>query len=179
MQAKKDGLKRGYVQIYTGDGKGKTTAAFGLALRAAGTGLRVFIAQFAKSIRYSEVEALERFDDQITIKQYGRRCFIQGKPEQADIDAARKGYEESREALISGEYDLVILDEANIAVHFSLFSEQDLLDLIDAKPEKVELVITGRRAPKSLIERADLVTEMKEIKHYYTDGVEGRKGIES
>jgi cob(I)alamin adenosyltransferase len=172
-------LKRGYVQVYTGDGKGKTTAALGLALRAAGAGLRVFIAQFAKAMPYSELKALERFDDLITVKQYGRRCFIHEKPEQADVNAARNGYRESREALGSGEYDLVILDEANIAVHFNLFSEEELLDLIDAKPENVELVITGRKAPKSLVERADLVTEMKEIKHYYEKGVEARKGIES
>jgi len=170
---------RGYVQVYTGDGKGKTTAALGLALRAAGAGLRVFVAQFAKGMPYSELNALKRFDDLITVRQYGRRCFIHGRPEQADVEAARKGYEESRESLTSGAYDLVILDEACIAVHFDLFSEQQLLDLVNAKPEHVELVITGRRAPKSLIDRADLVTEMKEIKHYYKKGVEARKGIES
>lgn len=169
---------RGYVQVYTGDGKGKTTAALGLALRAAGAGCKVFIAQFAKGMPYSELAALERFEDLITMRQFGRRRFIHGKPEPADVDAARKGLEESRKAVISGEYDVVILDEANIAVHFQLFSEKDLLALIDAKPEHVELVITGRKAPKSLIERADLVTEMKEVKHYHTKGVKARGGIE-
>lgn len=172
------GWKRGYVHVYTGDGKGKTTAALGLALRAAGAGRTVFIAQFLKGMRYSELDALERFKDLITIRQFGRRHFVHGKPDRADIDAAKKGFAEAGEAVLSGEYDLVILDEANIAAYFRLFSEQELLDLIDAKPDHVELVITGRKAPKSLIDRADLVTEMKEIKHYYTGGVEARKGIE-
>jgi cob(I)alamin adenosyltransferase len=179
MRKKQIPWKRGYVQVYTGDGKGKTTAALGLALRAAGAGLRVFIGQFGKGVHYSELDALERFQDLITIKQFGRRCFVHGKPHQADIDAAKKGFAEARKAVLSGEYDVVILDEANIAVHFGLFSEQDLLALIDAKPEHVELIITGRKAPKLLIDRADLVTEMKEIKHYYAKGVGARKGIES
>jgi len=170
--------ERGYVQVYTGDGKGKTTAAFGLALRAAGAGLRVFIAQFVKGMEYSELRALERFEE-IEVRRYGRDCFIQREPEQADIEAARAGLAEAREELLSGRWDLVILDEANIATYFELFAAEELLAVIEEKPEGVELVITGRRADPRVIEVADLVTEMREVKHYYERGVPARKGIES
>ncbi len=171
-------LKRGCVQVYTGDGKGKTTAALGLALRAAGAGLRVFIAQFMKSRDCGELHAFEKLSDQIAIKQYGREGFIHGEPDEEDIRAAREGLEEARLAIQSGDYDLVILDEANVAVHFELFSIDDLLAAIDERPEHVELVITGRKAHPRLIERADLVTEMREVKHYYQDGLSARRGIE-
>lgn len=170
---------KGYVQVYTGDGKGKTTAAIGLALRAAGAGLHVFIAQFVKSGRYSEIEALERFSDLIVCRQYGRGCWLRGKPSEEDVNAAREALTEIREIIRSGKYELVILDEANIATYFELFSVEALLDLIDAKPERVELVFTGRRADPRLIERADLVTDMREVKHYYQQGVQARHGIES
>ncbi|HDR14828.1 MAG TPA: cob(I)yrinic acid a,c-diamide adenosyltransferase [Desulfobacteraceae bacterium] len=170
---------RGYVQVYTGDGKGKTTAAIGLALRAAGAGLRVFIAQFVKSGRYSEIEALERFSDLIVCRQYGRGCWLRGKPSEDDKRVAREALKELREIIQSGRYQLVILDEANIATWFELFSVEELLGLIDLKPERVELVFTGRRADPRLIERADLVTEMQEVKHYYQQDVLARKGIES
>jgi len=171
--------RRGYVQVYTGTGKGKTTAALGLALRAAGGGLQVFFAQFVKGMKYSELVALERFSDLITLKQYGRASFIHDKPDEEDLRLAREGLKEVRQALGSGRYDLVVLDEANVAVHLDLFSVDELLELIDAKAEKVELVITGRCAHPRLIERADLVTEMREVKHYFAQGVRGRKGIES
>ncbi len=169
----------GYLQVYTGDGKGKTTAALGLALRAAGAGLRVYIAQFVKGMLYSEIKALERFEDQITVRQFGRRCFICGAPEPEDVEAARSGLKEAGKALTSGAYDLVILDEASIAVHFDLFSADELLSVAKTRPASVELVVTGRNAPASLIEAADLVTEMREVKHYYLKGVQARKGIES
>jgi len=171
-------LTRGYVQVYTGDGKGKTTAAFGLALRAAGAGLKVFIAQFVKGMHYSELDAVARFSDQIIVKQYGRGCFIHDEPTEEDIEAARRGLDEVSRLLASGEHDLVILDEANIATHYKLFSVDDLLQLIDSKPDHVELVVTGRRADPKLIGRADLVTEMREVKHYYKQGITARKGIE-
>lgn len=171
-------LARGYVQVYTGDGKGKTTAAFGLALRAAGAGLRVFIAQFVKGMHYSELDAVERFSDQITIKQYGRGCFIHNKPTEEDIEAARRGLADVSGLLAAGEHDVVILDEANIATYYELFTVDELLQLIDSKPNHVELVITGRKADPRLIDRADLVTEMREAKHYYEQGVVARKGIE-
>ena len=174
----KEAAKKGYVQLYTGDGKGKTTAAFGLALRAVGAGMKVFIAQFAKGMKYSEQESLKRFDDVITVRQYGRDCFIIHEPKPEDIALARRGYEEALQAVTSGKYNLVIMDEANIATYYNLFSVDELLALIDAKHEQTELVITGRKADPRIIERADLVTEMKEIRHYYTKGVPARKGIE-
>ncbi len=170
---------RGYVQVYTGDGKGKTTAALGLALRAAGAGLRVFIGQFVKGMDYSELHALERLDDLIEVRQYGRSCFIEREPEPEDIEAARAGLAEAREEMLSGAWDVVILDEANIATHFKLFPVEELLAVIAEKPEDVELVITGRRADPRVIAAADLVTEMREVKHYYERGVKARRGIES
>ena len=172
--------KRGYIHVYTGDGKGKTTAALGLALRAAGAGLRVFFAQFVKGMRYSEVAALERLSDLVTVRQYGRSCFIRREPEREDIDAARAGLDEIRAMFARGGdgYRLFVLDEANIATHFRLFSVEDLLDLMDRKPRCAELVITGRKADPRVLERADLVTEMREVKHYYAKGVEARAGIE-
>ncbi|MDD5722257.1 MAG: cob(I)yrinic acid a,c-diamide adenosyltransferase [Syntrophales bacterium] len=169
---------KGYVHVYTGDGKGKTTAAFGLALRAAGAGLKVYIAQFVKGMKYSELNAMEKLKEVITVKQYGRDCFIYRDPEPEDIQAAREGLQEVREIMCSGEYQVIILDEANIATYYNLFSVDNLLDFIRAKPEEVELVITGRRADPRVIEEADLVTEMKEIKHYYQNGVQARDGIE-
>lgn len=172
-------FERGYVQVYTGDGKGKTTAAIGLALRAAGAGLRVFIAQFVKSGRYSEIEALERFSDLVVCRQYGRGCWLRGEPSEEDIRLAREGLKEIRGIVQSGQYQLVILDEANIATCFKLFDAEDLISLIDIKPDGVELVFTGRRADPLLIARADLVTEMREVKHYYRKGVPARRGIES
>ncbi len=174
----KESVRKGYVHLYTGDGKGKTTAAFGLALRAVGAGMKVFIVQFAKGMKYSELESIKRFADQITLRQYGRDCFIINKPTPEDIALAREGYDDALRIVKSGEYGLVILDEANIATYYNLFSVDELLALIEAKAEHVELVITGRKADPRIIDRADLVTEMKEIKHYYTQGVPARKGIE-
>jgi len=169
---------KGYVQVYTGDGKGKTTAAIGLAVRAVGAGLKVFLGQFVKGMEYSELKSLERFSQQMKVKQYGRAEFVHNKPKEEDFVAARSGYEEVKGIIKSGQYDLVILDEANIAVYFKLLSVEDLLALIDEKPESVELVFTGRKADPQLIEKADLVTEMKEVKHYYSEGVAAREGIE-
>jgi cob(I)alamin adenosyltransferase len=171
--------KKGYVQIYTGNGKGKTTAAFGLAMRAAGAGLPVFIAQFMKSGRYSETRAFERLADLVTLRQYGSGRFVHGKPSEEDALAAIEGLKEARVALQSGKYKVVILDEAVIAVFFDLFTVEDLLDLIAARPDEVELVITGRNADPRLLEKADLVTEMREVKHYYAAGVQARDGIEN
>jgi cob(I)alamin adenosyltransferase len=171
-------LDKGYVHIYTGDGKGKTTAALGLALRAAGAGMKVFIAQFLKGKPSSEFIPLAKLSDSITFAQYGRDCLIKDKPTEEDKDLALRGIKEAREAIVSGKYDLIILDEVIVAVLFDLLSLDDLLDLIKKKPDHVELVFTGRKAHPKLIEAADLVTEMKEIKHYYTQGVLARAGIE-
>ena len=170
---------KGYVHVYTGNGKGKTTAAIGLAIRAAGAGMRVYIAQFVKGMHYSELDALDRFADRITLKQYGRDCFIEKEPEEEDIQAARRGLEEVKGILASGDYQMVILDEANIATHYNLFSPDELIEVVRSKPEAVELVITGRNADPKVVALADLVTEMKEIKHYYNKGVQARAGIET
>lgn len=169
---------KGYIQIYTGNGKGKTTAAFGLALRAVGAGKKAFIAQFVKGQIYSEIHAVQQFLPSVTVKQYGLDCFIIKSPTQADIDIARKGFEEVSKIILSGAYDVVILDEANIALYYKLFSLEALIDLLKKKPVETEIIITGRYAPQVLIELADLVTEMKDIKHYYSNGVSARIGIE-
>ncbi|MFC1849195.1 cob(I)yrinic acid a,c-diamide adenosyltransferase [candidate division CSSED10-310 bacterium] len=171
-------MEKGFLHVYTGDGKGKTTAALGLALRAVGAGLKVFVAQFVKGMKYSEFESLKKLSDFITIRQYGRDCFIYQEPTPEDITLARNGLQEVREILISGDYDLVILDEATIANHYNLFSVVELLQVIDSRSPHVELVITGRNADQRLIDKADLVTEMKEIKHYYQRGIQARTGIE-
>ena len=170
---------KGYVHVYTGNGKGKTTAAIGLAIRAAGAGMRVYIAQFVKGMHYSELDSLDRYVDRITLKQYGRDCFIEREPEEEDIQAARQGLEEVKGILASGDYQMVILDEANIATHYNLFSPDELIEVVRSKPEAVELVITGRNADPKVVALADLVTEMKEIKHYYNKGVQARPGIET
>jgi cob(I)alamin adenosyltransferase len=170
---------KGYVHVYTGNGKGKTTAAIGLAIRAAGAGMRVYIAQFVKGMHYSELDALDRYNDRITLKQYGRDCFITNEPTEEDFRAARKGLDEVKGILTSGDYQMVILDEANIATRYNLFSADELIELVRSKPESVELVITGRNADPKVIAVADLVTEMKEIKHYYNRGVQARSGIET
>ncbi len=169
---------KGYVQVYTGDGKGKTTAAIGLALRAFGAGLRVWVAQFVKGMSYSELDVLRSLGDALVVKQYGCDCFIRKEPSDEDRAMARAGYDEVLAVIRSGEWNMVILDEANIATWFGLFSVEKLLHLIDTRPEHVELVITGRKADQRVIDRADLVTEMREVKHYYQQGVQARQGIE-
>lgn len=171
-------LEKGCVQVYTGSGKGKTTAALGLALRAAGAGLKVYFAQFIKGMRYSEIAALERFSDLIEVHQFGRRCFIRQKPEPQDIEAARRGLETVKAAVLSGSFDVIVLDEANIAVWYQLFSAGELLDVVESGGGRMEFVITGRNADPKVLDRADLVTEMREVKHYYAKGVEARDGIE-
>jgi cob(I)alamin adenosyltransferase len=169
---------KGYVQVYTGNGKGKTTAAFGLALRAAGAGKKVFIGQFVKGKPYSENIAISNYMKNITVKQYGLDCFIINAPTGEDIKAAKKGLKEIKKIVQQGKHDLVMMDEMNIALYYKLVQPVDLIELIKNKPDHVELVITGRYAPAEIIEIADLVTEMKEVKHYYQQGVEARKGIE-
>ena len=168
----------GFVQVYTGGGKGKTTAAIGLAIRSLGAGWRVFFAQFLKAGEYSEHKALAKFSDHITIKTYGRNVFIKGEPEEEDRRLAQEAYQEISEIVASGRYRLVVLDEANVAVHYGLITVDQILDLIDRRAEGVELVITGRHAHSRLIDRADLVTEMQEIKHYYHQGIKARVGVE-
>ncbi|HAO20178.1 MAG: cob(I)yrinic acid a,c-diamide adenosyltransferase [Desulfobacteraceae bacterium IS3] len=169
---------KGYVQIYTGNGKGKTTASLGLAIRAAGAGLKVFIVQFLKMGDYSEIKALARFSDLITVEQYGLGRFVKGKPSPEDIEAGIKGLERVKSVIAAGKHDVVIIEEGNVAVMCGLFPIEELLNIVDKKPDNMELIITGRGAAQALIEKADLVTEMKEIKHYYQKGVAARVGIE-
>jgi len=169
---------KGYVQVYTGKGKGKTTAALGLALRAVGAGKKVFFAQFVKGCTYSEHEPIARFFPEIILRQYGLKCFIVEGASKEDIDAARHGLEEVTVVLSSGDYDVVVLDEACIAVHFNLFSSEELIRTVQSREKHTEVIVTGRYATPDLMEIADLVTEMKEVKHYYTQGLIGRRGIE-
>ena len=169
---------KGYIHVYTGDGKGKTTAALGLAIRAVGAGLKVYIAQFLKHGDYSEIKGLDRFSDTITVEQFGRGRFIKGRPSNEDMAAARRGLNKVKTILAAGKYSVVILDEANVAVSLNLFSENELLEILDHRPDNVEIIITGRGAASGIIEAADLVTEMKEIKHYFKKGVKARIGIE-
>ena len=171
-------MRKGYIQVYTGSGKGKTTAALGLALRAAGAGLKVFIVQFIKRRRCSEHASLVRFQDCITLRQFGKGCILKRKATPSDRKAAHAGLVEVRKAITSGDYDLVILDEANVAVHLHLITPGDLLALMADKPDGMELVITGRYADEEVMAAADLVTEMREIKHYRKKGVKARTGIE-
>ena len=168
---------KGYVQVYTGNGKGKTTAGIGLALRGAGAGLQVFVGQFLKHGSYSEIKALSRFD-KITVEQFGMGKFVRGAPSEKEVAAARAGYARLCDILKAGTHDLVIMDEGNVAVTYGLISESEMLALIALKKENVELVITGRGALQSVVAGADLVTEMKEIKHYFHQGVAARRGIE-
>ena len=173
----KEQRMKGYVQVYTGNGKGKTTASLGLSVRAAGAGLKVFIVQFMKQGDYSEIKALSKFEN-ITVEQYGAGKFVKGKPSEDEKESCAAGFKRLSEALSSGNYDLVLAEEANTAFMCGLITQEDLNHLLSIRPDHVELVFTGRGAPKFLMEKADLVTEMKEVKHYYKQGVVARVGIE-
>jgi cob(I)alamin adenosyltransferase len=170
---------RGLVHVYTGNGKGKTTAALGLALRASGHGKKVYIIQFMKGrIDYGELKACKD-NPNITIEQFGRPQFVdKDNPEEEDLDFARDALEKARQVLGSGEYHIVILDEINVAVDFNLIKLEDVIDLIESKPEEIELILTGRNASPEVSRIADYVTEMLAIKHPYREGQVGRKGIE-
>jgi len=168
---------KGYIHLYTGNGKGKTTAAIGLAVRASGAGKKVYIAQFVKGMHYGELDALKKLPS-IKLAQYGLDCFIVNRPTPKDIDAARKGLEEVSRVIAGNQFNVVILDEICIALYYKLFTTEEVLSVIRNKPVEMEIVMTGRYAPQELIAAADLVTEMNEIKHYYQQGIEARKGIE-
>ncbi len=177
----KEKMNRGFVQIYTGNGKGKTTAALGLALRAAGAGMRSYIIQFMKEYPYSEIEILKNLNHSIEIESCGGDDFVYKKelPPSEELIKAAAGLQRAKEKMISGNYNLIILDEVCVAIYFKLFNTTEVLDFIKSKPADVELILTGRYCPQELIDAADLVTEMKEVKHYYQTGVLARKGIES
>lgn len=176
----KEKLKQGFIHVYTGNGKGKTTAALGIALRAAGRGLRVFILQFMKGGDYGEVKAVKLLKPYITMKQTGLCTFVdKDNPSREDIRLAKEGLKIASKAIKDWKYDMVILDEIICAVDFKLIDLKKVLDMLGKKPPFVELILTGRNAPKEIIDIADLVTEMKEIKHYYRSlKVGARKGIE-
>lgn len=173
-------LERGYVHVYTGDGKGKTTAALGQAFRAIGHNLRVFMILFMKgNVEYGELETARRLSKFIEIREMGRETFVSKEnPEAIDIQWAQDGLSLAKKILQDGEHDLVILDEINVALDFKLISLEDVLELIRMKPDKVELILTGRYAHPDVLTSADLVTEMKLVRHYYDRGVEARVGIE-
>ncbi|HOX44755.1 MAG TPA: cob(I)yrinic acid a,c-diamide adenosyltransferase [Myxococcota bacterium] len=173
-------LERGYVQILTGDGKGKTTAALGMALRAVGHNLKVFMIMFMKgNVEYGELETARRLAPFLEIREMGRETFVSKEnPEAIDIEWARDGLRLAMKILEEGKHDMLILDEVNVAVDFGLIPVEDVLRVIRAKPDHVELVLTGRYAHADLIASADLVTEMTCVKHYYQHGVEARVGIE-
>ncbi len=171
---------KGYIQVYTGDGKGKTTAALGLALRAAGYKHKVYIGQFLKGQKYGELLSVKKLSPYITIEQFGRKGFIHvtKDPDEEDIKRAKRGLKKCLEAMLSRKYRIIILDEINVAVDFNLITEEKVHEFLDKRPEDVEIILTGRYAPPSFLKRADLVTEMKEKKHYYKKGVKAREGIE-
>ncbi|MGE5627052.1 MAG: cob(I)yrinic acid a,c-diamide adenosyltransferase [Solirubrobacterales bacterium] len=170
-------MDKGYIHIYTGNGKGKTTAALGISLRAVCAGKKVYFAQFIKGMKYSELKAPD-FIPGFTIKQYGKDCFIYNKPTEEDVKLAKEALKECAEILAKGAYDMVVLDEINIALYYKLFTVNEVIEALENRKVDVEVIITGRNAPAELIEKADLVTEMKEIKHYYNKGVQARLGIE-
>ncbi len=168
----------GLIQVYFGNGKGKTTAALGLALRAAGRGKEVLIVQFMKKWDYGELHSIQLIP-QITVKTFGTKDFVhKGKAKEIDYKEAKKAFTEGVQAAKSGQYDIIIFDELNVAIYFELLELQQVLDFLEEKPEEVEIIITGRNAPKEIIDKADLVTEMCEIKHPYQKGIQARIGIE-
>lgn len=173
-------LKQGLVQIYTGNGKGKTTASLGLAFRAAGHDFNVYVMQFMKGQTvYGELESARRIGPNLHIEQVGNKAFVSRTPSSQDIELAQEAFSRARTLVVSGEYDLVVLDEINCAVDYGLISLEEVKSLMRDKAPHTELVMTGRGAHPELIELADLVTEMVEIKHYYNNGQVARRGIES
>lgn len=173
------GLEQGLIQVYTGAGKGKSTAAFGLALRAAGWGLKVVIVQFMKTSDYGEHRALQRLAPDIKIKPFGRKGFIYHEgnhPE--DYQQAEAALEYAAKVMLSGQVDVLILDEINVALYYALLKEEEVLALLNKRPRQIEIILTGRNAPNSITSAADLVTEMCQVKHPYEKGIKARKGIE-
>ena len=174
-------LEKGYIHIYTGNGKGKTTAALGQALRAAGNGLKTLIVSFMKDFPYGELKCIQHLSEWIRLEQYGDDHFVLNKepPGDSDLKAAKQAFKRAEGAMSGGEYDMIILDEICVAIYFGLLKTADVLLMLARKPERIELILTGRYCPEKLIAEADVVTEMREIKHYFQKGVLARRGIES
>ena len=165
------------IQVYTGYGKGKTTAALGLAIRAAGAGLKVYIGQFIKGKNYSELNALKKIKN-IKVEQFGRGCFIKKRLQQKDIELAKEGLEKIKQIIFGKFYDVVILDEINVALYLKLLKLKEVVSLLRRTPRKVELILTGRYAHPQVLKLADLVSQIKEVKHYFKKGLKARRGIE-
>ncbi|MFA5275633.1 MAG: cob(I)yrinic acid a,c-diamide adenosyltransferase [Candidatus Omnitrophota bacterium] len=165
------------IHVYTGNGKGKTTAALGLAVRASGAGLQVYFAQFIKGKCYSELVALRKFKN-IKVEQFGGGRFIKRKPSAMEIELANKGINKIKKAVMGNEFDLIILDEVNVAMKLGLLNINEVSALIKSAPKNMEIVLTGRNAPERIIKEADLVSEIREVKHYYNSGLKARIGIE-
>lgn len=174
-------LEEGFTQIYTGNGKGKTTAAIGQAIRAAGFGLKTYIAMFMKEYPYNEIKALERFNDLIKVEQFAddKFVFTREEPSEENRRKAKLGLKNSYEKMINQEFDLIILDEVLVSIYFGLITKDEVIPFFENKPKNVELILTGRYCPEEFYSFADLITEMKEVKHYYEKGILSRKGIES
>lgn len=172
-------LERGHIQVYTGEGKGKTTCAFGLALRAVGQGFQVYFIQFLKGQQTGEIRAAQRLAPELTLRGFGRPALVNLKnPAPQDLALARQGLDLARQIIAAGDHDLVILDEINVALAYGLIPVAEVLDMLRRRPAWVEVVLTGRAAPPEIIEAADLVTEMVPRKHYWEAGVRARRGIE-
>lgn len=175
---KQNNQQLGYIHLYTGNGKGKTTAAFGVVLRALFAGYRVYVGQFVKSMKYHEVQLESLFPTQLTIEQLGSGCYIFRNPSEEDVRLAHEGLHRCATILASGEYNLVVLDELTIATYYHLIEVDAVVKAIEARAPHTEVIITGRYAPPQFVELAHLVTDMQEVKHYYTEGVLSRAGID-
>jgi len=171
-------MKKGITTIITGKGKGKTTSALGMALRAAGWNYQVLIVQFMKKGEYGEIKALRKID-QVTVKQFGRRKLVDLRsPDQEDRDRANKALHFTRQAIQSRRYDQIILDEINLAYAYQLINKNSVIELIKNRPKDLDLVLTGRGADPKLIKLADQVSEIADIKHPFSKGKKGRRGYE-
>src|ERR1051326_502447 len=174
-------IRRGLIIVNTGPGKGKTTAAMGTALRAVGQGMRVLMLQFLKgSWHYGELDAVKAFGDKFVMKQLGRGFVKVGgaEPDPEDLKAVEDAWKESEQAILSGQWDLVVLDEINYAISYKMLDAERVVELLKRKPEMVHVILTGRNAHPSIVELADTVTEMRQVKHAYEKGVMAQRGIE-
>ena len=171
-------MEKGYIHIYTGNGKGKTTAALGQAIRAAGYGYKTYIGQFMKGSHYGELDSLKNIKE-IDIEQFGgEKCITLDQVDEKHKALARNGLKRIKEILLQNKYQIVVLDEICVTIWFGLVAEREVIEILNSKPSNVEIILTGRNASDTLLEHADLITKMDEVLHYYSNGVEARQGIE-